>query len=66
MFKRTYKYHVVYYFTDGNGTGIGTCTTTIIEKLNKETNIQKLGKRIAGEYGYENVVIMNFIRLKKG
>ena len=61
-----YKYLVVSYFGKSSGaTGVNEDCIDIDFKLNTIENINKIRETIKHKYDFENLVIVNIMRLKK-
>ena len=61
-----YRYLVVSYFGKSSGaTGINEACIDIDFKLNTIENINKIRETIKHKYDFENLVIVNIMRLKK-
>lgn len=61
-----YRYLVVSYFGKSSGaTGVNEDCIDIDFKLNTIENINKIRETIKHKYDFENLVIVNIMRLKK-
>ena len=61
-----YRYLVISYFGKSSGaTGINEDCIDIDFKLNTIENINKIRETIKHKYDFENLVIVNIMRLKK-
>lgn len=66
MFLKSKKhlYYVVYSYSSQYESGVASNTVELDSKLNSEKTIKEVQKAICKEMGYENVVILNWKRLK--
>jgi hypothetical protein len=64
--KRNYqaRYYVSYLFGGGNATGFASCDFNINRSINDKEALDKVIELIKKENNFENVVIINAIRLK--
>lgn len=66
MFLKSKKhlYYVVYSYSAQNESGVASVTVETGGKLNSEKVVKKVQETLCKEVGYENVVILNWKRLK--
>jgi hypothetical protein len=64
LFQRKYRYFVSYSWTDKNGSGFGSLSFRSNNKLNNSIEISNLTNFIKSKQKFENIVILNWIRLK--
>lgn len=66
MFLKSKKhlYYVVYSYSAQNESGVASVTIETGGKLNSEKVVKKVQETLCKEVGYENVVILNWKRLK--
>lgn len=66
MFLKSKKhlYYVVYSYSAQNESGVAAVTVETGDKLNSEKVVKKVQETLCKEVGYENVVILNWKRLK--
>lgn len=66
MFLKSKKhlYYVVYSYSAQNESGVASVTVETGDKLNSEKVVKKVQETLCKEVGYENVVILNWKRLK--
>lgn len=65
MKKFKYCYHVAYHWKKGSDTGFGTLILKRKDPLNTQEEIASTVNFIKQENSFENVLILNFIRLKE-
>lgn len=67
MFLKSKKhlYYVVYSYSTQNESGVASVTVETGDKLNSEKAVKKVQETLCKEVGYENVVILNWKKLKK-
>ena len=66
MFWKSKKhlYYVVYSYSSQYKSGVASNTVELDNKLNSEKAIRKVQEALCKEIGHENVVILNWKRLK--
>lgn len=66
MFLKSKKhlYYVVYSYSTQDGFGIASNIIELDNKLNSEKLVKKVQEALCKEVGHENVVILNWKRLK--
>lgn len=60
-----YKYHIVYQCLNNGTVALGTLQFDTKAKINSIDTIEQAKKDIMNQYGYENLLILNIIRLKR-
>ena len=61
---RKYLYYVVYSYSAQKESGVASVAVETDYKLNSEKAIKKVQEALCKEIGHENVVILNWRRLK--
>lgn len=61
---KKHLYYVVYSYSTQNESGVASVTVETGYKLNSEKAIKKVQETLCKEVGHENVVILNWKRLK--
>lgn len=66
MFLKSKKhlYYVVYFYSAQDGVGIASNIIELDNKLNSEKLVKKVQEALCEETGYENIVILNWKKLK--
>ena len=61
---RKYLYYVVYSYSAQGESGVASVTIETDNKLNSEKAVKKVQEALREEAGYENIVILNWKKLK--
>lgn len=61
---RKHLYYVVYSYSAQNESGVASVTIETDNKLNSEKAVKRVQEALYKEVGHENVVILNWKRLK--
>lgn len=61
---KKHLYYVVYSYSTQNESGVASVTVETGYKLNSEKAIKKVQEALCKEVGHENVVILNWKKLK--
>lgn len=65
FWNKEYIYHVVYEFQKGRTNGKGKIKMTLGSKLNNSEMIDSVAEYIQKENSFDNVIIINWIKIKK-
>lgn len=66
MFDRRYFYHVSYTFKEGYSSGFGSTTVERLKKIKSSNDIEDLSEYIKNQLNFDNVVILNWVKIKRG